>query len=123
MGFRIRLHSLSWLVLAPILGLALWGGIFVVVAHADAKRPAARSPELPPAGPFPDAVCNEEAAMDIYVGPDGTLWECVCETMPSGVPACDWYDQGPVKARRIRRAAKLHLHVRVLPRLVVIHYA
>lgn len=78
--------------------------------------------QLPPSGPFPDAPCNLSSRMDIYIGPDGTLWECVCEALKAG-HVCDWYDQGPVagaRNSRLRKRALVSLHVRALPRLVVI---
>lgn len=95
--------------------------VFLVVCCAlavivDAKTFAA---QLPPAGPFPDAVCNWDARMDIYIGPDGTLWECVCEQLQEG-HACDWFEQGNVRANRLRRAARSRYHLRAIPRLVVI---
>jgi hypothetical protein len=81
---------------------------FVVPEHSNAGQ-------LPPSGPFPDRPCNLAARMNIYVGPDGTLWECVCEALASG-HACDWFDQGPVNARKLRRVKLRHPGSRVVYR-------
>lgn len=87
----------------------------LVPEHGNAEQ-------LPPSGPFPDAPCNMASRMDIYIGPDGTLWECVCEALKAG-HVCDWFDQGPATAARNqkrRKRALVRLRVRILPRLVVI---
>lgn len=72
--------------------------------------------QLPPVGPFPDAPCNLANRMNVYIGPDGTLWECVCEALTSG-HVCDWYDQGSV---RTKPRKKVRMQLRVLPRVMVI---
>lgn len=98
-----------------LLTAAILVGACLVPEHGDAAQ-------LPPSGPFPDAPCTMASRMDIYIGPDGTLWECVCEALKAG-HVCDWYDQGPATAARNarrRKRALVRLHVRVLPRLVVI---
>lgn len=69
--------------------------------HAKAPKPVIHR-ELPPVGPFPDAPCNEDSRMDIYLAPDGTLWECVCEALATE-HACDWYEQGSWKTSKMRR--------------------
>lgn len=103
--------------------LVAWAVLFVVMVVTDARaasaRPHAAAPMLPPSGPFPDAVCDEAARMDIYIAPDGHLYECVCEKLVDDV-ACDWFDQGQVRSASLRRRARAKLHVRTLPRLIVI---
>lgn len=90
-----------------------------IIVAASLVPNHASAAQLPPAGPYPDAPCNLASRMDIYIGPDGTLWECVCEALTTG-HVCDWYDQGPVNRARLLRRVKLRLHVRQLPRMVVI---
>lgn len=86
----------------------------------DDVRAAAPAGMLPPSGPFPDAECNEDAVHDIYIDHDGVLWECVCQTMVFGPPDCVWYEVPPMQALRLRKALRVRMHVRLLPRLVVI---
>lgn len=75
----------------------------VALAVALVLVPAATAgAELGPTGPFPDRPCNLAARMNIYIGPDGTLWECVCEALTQG-HVCDWYDQGKVSGEEMRR--------------------
>lgn len=88
------------------------------IAHAEpVQRPAS---QLPPSGPFPDAECNEDAAHDIYIGPDKAFWECVCQTMIFGPPDCQWYEVPSEVEARLRRRVKARYHLRVIPRLKVI---
>jgi hypothetical protein len=87
----------------------------LVPEHGD----AAVRPELPPAGPFPDAPCTLASRMDIYVGPDGTFWECVCEALKSG-HVCDWYATS--EPNELRKRVKARLRVKKLPRMVVIRW-
>lgn len=74
---------------------------------------------LPPVGKYPDAVCDYDASGDIYVGPDGHFWECICERRVFIEDDCAWYDQGAVNSARnakLRRRILVSLHVRVIPR-------
>lgn len=101
-------------------------GACLVPEHSHAATPAAKPAGvvamLPPVGPFPDAVCDEDNSPGIYIGPDGILWDCVCEKIGDTI-ACDWYEQGMATRQRnakLVRKAKLRLRITRLPRLVVI---
>jgi hypothetical protein len=89
----------------------------------DAK--AGTHASLPPVGPYPDAPCNLSARMDIYVAPDGDLWECICEALKTG-HTCDWYNHGAgnsaAEQRRIKRLhPKWRVHVvHIYPKAVAL---
>lgn len=96
--------------------------VIVALIIGAAHAMPAHAQELPPVGPFPDRVCNLLSRTDFYHAPDGTIWECVCELLPSGRHICDWYEQGhaPVPPARPHRR-RIVRHAIVKHRVVVRH--
>jgi len=90
-----------------------------IIVAASLVPNHASAAQLPPAGPYPDAECNWDSRMDIYIAPNGTMFECVCEWLFDSED-CGWFEVPPAKATRIRQRARITLHVRALPRMVVI---
>lgn len=114
---------LAYICAFAALALAL---ITATAVHAGPVVKAPIAASLPPVGPYPDAECNTGNSPGIYIGPDGVLWECICEERQFVTPDdddCHWYEQGlatrPRNAKLVRKA-KVSLRVTRLPRLVVI---
>lgn len=89
---------------------------------AQPAGPVARAPVvrmLPPVGDFPDAPCTLANRMNIFIAEDGTMFECVCEALTQG-HVCSWYHVADGPGAQLRRRLKARLHLRVLPRMVVL---
>lgn len=115
---------MSW---SARIAIAFMVSAFVLAVVVDVKvfaattKPRAVAAMLPPVGDYPDAPC-EDADTDgtnIYIGPTGDFWECICEHRTFGPPDCSWYNQGPINSAEKRRI-KLRLHVKKVPRMRVI---
>lgn len=94
-------------------------GICETAAHA--ATPAAVHAQLPPVGPYPDAPCEDPDThgKNIYIGADGSFWECICEHNTFIAHSCAWYNQGPISGS-LRRRLKARYHFRAIPRLRVL---
>lgn len=111
MSWRARC-AIAFMISAFVLAVVVDVKVF-----AATTKPRAVAPMLPPVGDYPDAPC-EDADTDgtnIYIGPTGDFWECICEHRTFGPPDCSWYNQGPITSSE-KRKLKAKLRRATLPR-------
>lgn len=83
--------------------------VALIIAAAIAMPARAAAQELPPSGDFPDRPCGPLNSSDFYHAPDGWIYECVCEKLPSGEHVCDWYEQGWAEPLAARKHPRRHI--------------